>query len=229
MVHLFIELMPSTLSTQTLLMFRWFYDWLARMDSPCSADLIFVHAGLEIRKSFAVELYYRGLAPRILFSVGRYEIRRFVNLALPLRIDLLKMVEKVPHRLRHFLVSVAGQQLEVQRISAGRLGTMREIEALTQWLEKRPQIKSILIVSSNIHLRRVRMCCGTLLPAGLKIHLLAVPEEHPGSGRTNWLADSQTRKLVLTEVLKIICYLLILPFHGLAGAWRCEQPQTIIR
>src|SRR5260370_4729302 len=165
MVHLFIECRPSTLSTQARVRFRWFYDWLARMDSPCSADLIFVHAGLEIRKSFAVELYYRGLAPRILFSVGRYEIRRFVNLALLLRIDLLKMVEKVPHRLRHFLVSVAGQQLEVQRIPAGRLGTMREIEALTQWLEKRPEIKSILIVSSNIHLRRRRICCGSLLPA----------------------------------------------------------------
>src|SRR5260370_17300714 len=165
MVLLFIELMRSTLSTQSVFMIRWFYDGLGRMDWGWSGDLIFVHAGLEIRKSFAVELYYRGLAPRILFSVGRYEIRRFVNLALPLRIDLLKMVEKVPHRLRHFLVSVAGQQLEVQRISAGRLGTMREIEALTQWLARRPGIKSILILTINIQLPPAINYVQTLFPS----------------------------------------------------------------
>jgi hypothetical protein len=42
-----------------------------------STDLIFVLAGRDYRKHYALQLFKDGIAPSILFSVSRFEIRRF--------------------------------------------------------------------------------------------------------------------------------------------------------
>src|ERR1700746_814336 len=105
-------------------------DWLARADLPSSADAIFVLAGHKSRKVFAIQLLERGAAPRILFSVGRFEIQRFPELGLPHTIDLLQMAQSVPPPLRHFFVLFENRQFAVQRIPVRALGTLGEIDAL---------------------------------------------------------------------------------------------------
>src|ERR1700722_12634237 len=155
--------------------------WLAPADIPRSADLIFVLAGRVDRKEYALELSRQGLAPRLLFRVGRFEKRRFSKMSLPAPLALLKIAQEVPPSQRHYFVSFdsQGQDVHVEHVLPGRFGTLTEIAALGRWLDANPKIRSVLVISSAGHLRRVRMCCRSLLKLDTRFAYLAVPIDFP--------------------------------------------------
>jgi uncharacterized SAM-binding protein YcdF (DUF218 family) len=193
-------------------MLKFLLDWLARADPVAPADAIFVLAGQKSRKLFAIRLLEQGIAPRVLFSVGRFEIRRFPELGLPQTIDLLQIAQSIPPPQRHFFVLFENQQFTVQRIPVKTLGTLSEIDALADWLLAHPEISSLLVVSSSSHLRRLRMCCRRLLRRNVRCSFVATPEESGNNGSNH--------KTILLECFKIACYLVLLPFWELARPWR---------
>src|ERR1035438_4258492 len=67
----------------------WFYESLTRNDSVQPVDLIFVMAGRMERKHYGLELYRAGLAPRLVLSVGRFEVSKMSQLGLEC-VDQLK-------------------------------------------------------------------------------------------------------------------------------------------
>jgi hypothetical protein len=135
-----------------------------------------VLAGLDDRKRYGLALFRRRVASKVLLSVSRFEIRRLPNLSLPVPLDLLTLASKIPAPQRHFFVLFDGECVEVNYVKPKRFGTLTEIEALMHWLKDRPEIQSLAIVSSNSHLRRIQMCCKLLLPRGLDLKFVAVPE-----------------------------------------------------
>jgi uncharacterized SAM-binding protein YcdF (DUF218 family) len=149
--------------------------WLSPADAPRSADLIFVLAGRVHRKEYALELFRQGLAPRILFSVGRFEIRRFSKMDLPAPADLLKLAQDLAPRQRHYFVFFEGQEVRVEHVPPRRFGTLTEIEALARWLATNLGIRSAIVISSDTHLRRIRMCCRSLLNPELEVAFLPAP------------------------------------------------------
>jgi uncharacterized SAM-binding protein YcdF (DUF218 family) len=153
--------------------------WLSLADAPRRADLIFVLAGRVHRKEYALELFRQGLAPRILFSVGRFEIRRFSKMDLPAPLDLLKLAQEVTPPRRHYFVFFQGQEVQVEHVPPRRFGTLTEIDALARWLAANPAIRSVLVISSDTHLRRIRMCCRFLLNPEMEKAFLAVPLSLP--------------------------------------------------
>ncbi len=203
-------------------MLEFLFDWLARADLPAHADAIFVLAGHKSRKVLAFRLLEKGLAPRLLFSVSRFEIRRFPELGLPQTIDLLQLARSIPPQERHFFVLFENQQFAVHRIPVRVLGTLSEIDALADWLEAHPEISSLLIVSSGPHLRRLRICCRVLLPRNIKVNFLAAPEEGAAQIPQDWWKDGSTRKMALSELAKIPCYAVFLPIWKLARPWRSK-------
>jgi hypothetical protein len=188
------------------------FDWLARADPATHADAIFVLAGLRSRKLFAIQLLGQGVAPRVLFSVSRFEIRRFPELGLPQTIDLLQMAQSIPPPQRHFFVLFENQQFTVQRIPVRLLGTLGEIDALADWLIAHPEISSLFVVSSGSHLRRLRICCRRLLRRSVKCSFVAAPEESGNIG--------MNRKAILVECFKIVCYSVFLPFWEVVRPFR---------
>ena len=200
-------------------MLQFLFDWLARADSPAHADAIFVLAGHKSRKVYAIRLLEQGMAPRLLLSVGRFEIRRFPELGLPQTIDLLEMAQSIPPPQRHFFILFENQQFTLQRIRVRTLGTLSEIDALADWLLAHPEISSLLVVSSGSHLRRLRMCCRRMLRRNVKCSFVATPEESGSMG--------SNRKAILLECFKIACYLVVLPFWELARPWRWRIRFTI--
>ena len=189
------------------------YSWLSPADGPGQSDLIFVLAGRQSRKLYALELFRQALGGTLLMSVGRFEIRKFAQLPLPAEVDLLQIASTTPPRLRHYFVRFQNGISEAERVRRGRFGTLSEIQALAQWLEARPQIGSVLVVSSGPHLRRVRACCRAILPARLQVSFAAAPE----SGEVNpstWL-DRKWRALVLKEIPKLVIYRLVLSARAL--------------
>jgi hypothetical protein len=174
------------------------------------SDLIFVLAGEQNRKEQAVKLFSEGLAPRLLLSVARFDVRRFSGLALPIPLDLPKMAAKLCPSDRHFFVLVEKKQTSVKTIARGRFGTLREILALRIWLSEHPEIESLLVVSSGFHLKRVRMCCDWLLPGHLSIDFRAT------TSGAKWWKDARLRSQILAELLKVPFYSVMLPMAKLA-------------
>jgi hypothetical protein len=181
------------------------YDWLSPSDSVGSGDLIFALAGRQSRKLYALELFRQGMGNSLLLSVGRFEIRRFAQLSWPAEIDLVRVAAPTPAPMRHYFVSGEAGRSEVELISRGRFGTLSEICALAAWLRRRPQIRSLAIVSSGPHLRRVRACCRALLPEGVQLRFLSTPNDG-GLTRSEWWRDPHSRRLVVKEVGKLFVY-----------------------
>ena len=153
--------------------------WLSPADAPRSADLIFVFAGRVYRKEYALELFRQGLAPRMVFSVGRFEIRLFSKMNLPTSLDLLKLAQQVAPHQRHYFVFFQGQEVRVEHVPPRRFGTLTEIEAFARWLAANPEIRSVMVISSDTHLRRIRMCCRSVLNPGMEMAFLAAPFRLP--------------------------------------------------
>jgi uncharacterized SAM-binding protein YcdF (DUF218 family) len=151
--------------------------WLSPADTPRKADLIFVFAGRVRRKEYALELFRQGLASRILFSVGRFEIRRFSKMNLPVPLDLLKLAQELPPPQRHYFVFFQGHEVWVEHVPPRRFGTLTEVDALARWLNANPDVRSVLLISSDTHLRRIRMCCRRFLRADAELSFLAAPEQ----------------------------------------------------
>jgi hypothetical protein len=204
-------------------MLQFLFDWLVRADPSAHTDAIFVLAGHKSRKVYAIQLLEQGIAPRILFSVGRFEIRRFPELELPPTIDLLQMAQGIPPPQRHFFVLFENQQFTVQRIRVRMLGTLSEIDALADWLLEHPEVSSLLVVSSGPHLRRLRICCRALLPRSVKTSFLAAFEENSAKNARPWWKDGATRKCVLSEWIKTACYFVFLPFWKLARSRKMKR------
>jgi uncharacterized SAM-binding protein YcdF (DUF218 family) len=179
---------------------------------PRNADVIFVLAGRVSRKEYALELLRQGLAPRILFSVGRFEIRRFSKMALPVPLDLLKLAQELPPPQRHYFVFFYGQVVQVEHMSPRRFGTLTEIKTLAGWLSKNPDIRSVLVVSSDTHLRRIRMCCQALLDRKVELTFLATPSSHaePNDPGPTKRALFGATKDELLELFKVVVYWFLL-------------------
>ncbi len=171
---------------------------------PQGADLIFVLAGRDYRKHYGLQLFKLGLAPRLLFSVSRFEIRRFSRLPLPIPLDLLKLAADVPPPQRHFFVLFERSSVGASYVRPRRFGTLTEIEALWRWLQDHPGVQSIVLISSHSHLRRIRLCCKFLLRGALQIYLTS-PTDQPSQSR-----DGNRLAAVLLEALKILAYGVVL-------------------
>ena len=185
------------------------YDWLSLSDPVGCGDLIFALAGRHSRKLYALELFRQGIGNSLLLSVGRFEIRKFAHLSWPPEIDLARVAASTQAAQRHYFVSSEAGRSDVELIPRGRFGTLSEIRALARWLRSRPQVASLVVVSSGPHLRRVRACCRALLPARLQLRFLPVPNDG-GLTRNSWWRNRYCRMLVLKEVGKILVYRLVL-------------------
>jgi hypothetical protein len=184
------------------------YEWLAVSDQCQKSDVIFVLAGRECRKHFALRLFRQGWAPTLLLSVGRFEIRRFSNLELPASLDLPAVASTTEPRRRHYFVTIGSGTAEAQRIAVSRFGTMREILAFSNWLREHVSVRSAMVVSSGFHLKRVRMCCRRLVPDETRLQFVAAPEES-GYLPEDWWRNARARKLVFSEVAKVAIYKLL--------------------
>lgn len=180
---------------------------ITQHENADGADLIFVFAGRQYRKTFGLGLYEAGVAPRVLLSVARFEIRRFSHLQLPVPVDLLAHAAAVLPSQRHFFVLLDHGQRQVEKVPVLRFGTLGEIDALSAWLERHQEVRSVLIVTSSFHLRRVRMVCRAILPERVDIRYVAAKEE---SQESNWEEKLRSAYWRAAEVFKLAAYWFLL-------------------
>lgn len=182
-------------------------DFLAAGDVPEQCDVIFVLAGKPERKPYGFELFQQGLAPRLIFSVGRFEVRQTAAaFDLP---GLISMRDGTQPAQRHFWVDFAKGSREVHRAGLKRHNTFWELSALAAYLAPEPP-RRIALVSTSIHLRRIRFCCRRI-PFYQKstVFFLAVPEETSSFKCDHWWKRGSHWSYVAQEHVKLAGYRLL--------------------
>jgi len=180
-------------------------DFLVVNDTPERSDLIFVLAGRPERKAYALRLYREGLAPRLILSVGRYEVRQPAYLSLPCASEVIALARATPPQQRHFFVDMQAGSEQVVAAGLQPRGTFPELCRLADYISGVP-IHSITLVSTGIHLRRVRFCCRHIpFFSDKQVHYLAVPESM-SSFPSDWWKHRKGWRYVTTEYAKLAGY-----------------------
>jgi hypothetical protein len=180
-------------------------DWLVCSDPLEPADRIFVLAGRRYRKTYGVELLRQGWARGILLSTlsaDSLDLSRFAELQVPAWPRLLELQSRIPPAGRLFFLDYDGVAWHAEPLAVRPLGTLNEIAHLARWLRLRPEVRSVLIISSGFHLRRVRICCRALLPRDIRFRLAAAPPDAASRGRIDYR--------LIAEYAKVLLYRLVL-------------------
>lgn len=184
-------------------------DFLAPADPGGPCDVIFVLAGIMDRKFYAMELLDQGMAPRLILSVGRSEVRQTAVL-LNNGQELISLRDRTPPEQRHFWVDIRGPKTAISLARLKRIGTFDELEGVAAYLAASNPPASIALVSTSIHLRRIRFCCSRIpFFAERKVSLWAVPESKSSYKRNGSWKSWDDKRYLISEYVKLAGYHLL--------------------
>ncbi|MDQ7064955.1 MAG: YdcF family protein [candidate division KSB1 bacterium] len=173
---------------------------------PKPADSIFVFAGRPERKTYGYELYQRGLADRIIFSVGRFEWRAFLRMFPENTGGLYDLVQTTYYKDRHFFVIMDRHQTRSVRVQKQRLGTYTEIKALIPLLTEL-HVQRLMVVTSDFHLRRaVEILRSICKGRNIDIFPVAVPENCAATSEGGLSPPAPGKRLIVHEFVKYVAY-----------------------
>jgi len=177
-------------------------NFLFQEDPPKPSDVIFVLAGRPERKVYGLQLFHQGIAPRLILSVGRFEVRKMDHLGFQ-HLNLRELTSRLPPGERHFFIDIAGDsQRVIVRSDAGK-GTEAELMSLSRYLEP-DRVSSLLLVSTSVHLGRVRHYCErTALLSNKRISYVPVPEDLSSFKKAGWWKHRDHWSYVLSECAKL--------------------------
>ena len=173
-----------------------------------SCDLIVAVAGRPERKSFALECFQQGLAPRLILSVARYEVRRTAALAVP-GPELLALRDATRPAERHFWIDFANGESLIRRAELKKTGTFGELQALAAYLDPHSSSK-IALISTSLHLRRIQFCCSRIpFYRTRDVLFWAAPASDSSINREQWWRHGSGCKYLLSEYIKLGGYKLL--------------------
>jgi len=193
------------------------YESLTLDDAPQPAELIFVLARRMERKQYGI--CRRGLAPRLLLSVGRFEVSRMraVNFA---KVDeLIAFRDRTAPGERHFFCDISQSGVRIERPKLCRWNTYGEVLALRELVE-RDMPRTLIVISTDVHLRRVTVTFGRVF-RGLPVEVRYCPVP-PGSSslrKAEWWTRPEDRRYVLKELAKLQAYRVILSMPDWMIRW----------
>ncbi len=186
------------------------YDSLTIDQAPEPADLIFVLAGRMERKQYGVELYRAGVAPRLLLSVGRFEVSRMRSLDFGSVDELIALRDRIAPDERHFFCDMDSSGIRISRPTLSPWNTYGEVLGLRKFLEPNMP-KTLIVISNDVHLRRVAVTFDRVFRGlTVEVRYCPVPIRSNSLQRTEWWARSADRRYVLAEVVKLQAYRIIL-------------------
>jgi hypothetical protein len=167
-------------------------------------DVVFVLAGLPERKTYGLKLLHGGMTWKLVLSVARFEVRKFA--ATPQgRPAMIDRAQSLPPRQRHFFVEATANGATWRVAELEVLGTFAELWAFARSM---PEARlRIGIVSTTIHMRRVRLCCRRIRRfRPHEIRYYPVPEACSSLRESEWWRSAFGRKYVVSELLKLAWY-----------------------
>jgi len=195
------------------------YDRLTRNDAVKPVDLIFVMAGRMDRKQYGMQLFSNGVSPKLVLSVGRFEVSRMAALGLDHFTELKRLRDQTQPEARHFFVTLDASCVRIDTAGIPNWNTYGEVLGLRRILQYEP-VRRVMIVSTNIHLNRVSVAVAKLC-RGMQVEFryCAVPDTLAATRRENWWLRTHDRQFVATELLKLAGYRIIVSLPPSISAW----------
>ena len=164
----------------------WLYETLTRNDSLTPVDLIIVFAGRMERKRFGLELFRRGVAPRLLLSVGRFEVSRMRSVGFDSAAELIAERDRTAPEDRHFFVELNASGTHIETARLRRWNTYGEVLGLWKFLES-DMPRSVLVISTDVHLRRIALAFSRVFrDVPLEVHYCQVPADASSVRKKEW-------------------------------------------
>lgn len=178
------------------------YNYLDTGKAPRRSDAVFVLAGRPERKTFGLKLWRIGYADRLILSFSGSECRDFADLDLESDGGMAAFAGKIAEKKRHFLLQLNQRETRCSPVPKGIFGTRSEARALATYL-RNSDIRSLLVVSSPLHLRRAALTFRRAFrKSGISLIFIAVPE-------TITCAKPAVRKMIRVELFKYAVYRLL--------------------
>ena len=186
------------------------YKHVTLNDAPQPVDLVFVLAGRMERKRYGLELYGAGVAPRLLLSVGRFEVSKMATLEFKALDELIAQRNRLAPGDRHFFCEINASGIHIERPKLRRWNTYGEILALREFLE--PEMpRSPIVVSTDVHLRRAALTVAKVFRGvPITVRYCPVPARLSSLRKDQWWTRLEDRRYVLSETIKLAGYRLIL-------------------
>jgi uncharacterized SAM-binding protein YcdF (DUF218 family) len=174
--------------------FRGIGKWLNASDSPVQTEMCFVLGGNS---------YERGIAATDLYRI--FPQQKFITTGgnYPYQILCLDTTMLECELTRHFMASQGVPQAQIDTLASAH-STMDESNEILEWC-KEHNVKHITVISSALHMRRVRMVFENKFEkAGVKINFHgAAPIEY---NELNWWQNEEGLIMTNNELVKIFYY-----------------------
>ena len=184
------------------------YATLVVNDPVEPVDLIVVMAGRMERKEYGLSLFRSGIAPRLVLSIGRFEVSKMAGINLDGLAELKALRDTIPPDERHFFTTVDHTGVHHENVKLRRWSTYGEALALRKFL-KEGTARRVMIISSDVHLRRVALTFAKVFRnSSFQFSYCAVPSTLLNS--ETWWLHEQSRGFVFNELVKLVGYRIIL-------------------
>ena len=198
------------------------YESLICNDAPRPADLIFVMAGRMERKIYGLELYRAGMSPKLVLSIGRFEVSKMRSLNVEGWDELRLLHQRTPPNERHFFLKLDASGFQAAKAMLPQWNTYGEVLAFRDLIQKEKP-RRVMVVSTDVHLRRVALTMGRVC-RGMPIEFFycPVPPRLTPFSKDDWWFRPFARRFVLNEMIKLAGYRIILSLPS-SIARRCMQ------
>ena len=167
---------------------------------PHHADVGLVLAGNFGRAMYAADLFHQGFIPRIWISRPEREkhLAQLDTLGVPYprqeQISLAVLLRK----------GVPEDRIEV--IGDGVISTIAEARLVSDLLEKRSGIRSVLLITSRFHVRRAEAIFQYVLRPRSQVEIFAVGSPYDGFVADHWWRDRDSARQVFLETAKLLLF-----------------------
>lgn len=161
---------------------------------PARADAGLVLAGDFTRALYAADLYQQGFVSTIWLS--RPERERSLQ-----QLDALDVpYPRQEDVSRAILIRKGVPADRIEIFGNGVVSTIEEARAVTELLEQRPDIHSLLLITSRFHVRRAEAIFRRVLRPHIQIHVVGTP--YDGFVVDRWWNDRNSARQVVLETAK---------------------------
>ena len=168
--------------------------------APKQADVGIILAGDFSRALYASDLYHQGFVPRVWLSRPERErsLRQLDALGVP-----YPRQEEVS---RAVLLQKEVPADRIELFGNGVMSTIEEARAVAELLGQRPDVHSLLLITSRFHVRRAEAIFRTILKDYPYLEIQAVGSPYDGFVVDQWWKDRDSARQVVLETAKWLLF-----------------------
>ena len=167
---------------------------------PKRADIGLVLAGHFGRAMYAADLYHQGFVSKILISRPERgkSLEQLDSIGVP-----YPRQEEIS---RAVLLRKGIPDDRITIIGDGAISTIAEARLIAGFLEKQPEIHSVLLITSRFHVRRAEAIFRYILQPYSQVEVLAVGTPYDGFIADQWWQDRDSARQIFLEMAKLLLF-----------------------